>query len=60
MLPRMRDWTFSSATPDSVPANAPSSISRYVECAASMGMTVSSIPSLSANSLASLMLPSDE
>ncbi len=60
ILPRMRDWMFSSAVPGSVPANASSSTSRYAACVGSMGMIVSSIPSLSASSWASLMLPSDE
>ena len=59
-LPRMRACTFSSATLGVVPSKYGSSMSVKARCAGSMGTTQHSMPRLSASSLESLTLPSEE
>ena len=56
MLPRWRDWRFSSARPGSEPSKAPASISSMAAWAGSMGMERYSMPRFAASSAASSRL----
>ena len=60
IVPRMRAWRFSSASPGSVPTNGSASMSRNAVCADSMGIVSVRIPRLAASAAASVTLPSLE